>query len=240
MTSIVAIGCSHTYGTMLDGKQSSSLFNLNNNYAALLAKKNNFKIQNLAMPGGSNEYIWRNTIDWLTRMKKKDEDYIVLIGWTSLLRTELRYAEDSEYYHPTMAKSDPKYFPLSIGQEPEIASSKEFKRIHSITPIILEETKEFDMWATYAWHLQRILDRQKVKYLMFNTCQELQKTQNNQAILEKLDKQKYIEPMSFGKSFLNWALARGFEKTECWHLKLDAHIAWKDFLDNKCKELDYY
>ena len=43
MTTIVAIGCSHTYGTMLDGKQSSSLYNLNNNYAALLAKKNNFK-----------------------------------------------------------------------------------------------------------------------------------------------------------------------------------------------------
>ena len=40
MTTVVAIGCSHTYGTMLDGIQSSSLFNLNNNYAALFAKKN--------------------------------------------------------------------------------------------------------------------------------------------------------------------------------------------------------
>ena len=240
MTTVVAIGCSHTYGTMLDGIQSSSLFNLNNNYAALFAKKNNFKCINLSMPGGSNEYIHRTFVDWFTRLKKKDEDYIVLIGWTSLLRMELRYDEQSEYYHPTMAKADPKYFPISLGQEPEIASNKEMKRIHSIMPLLFEDTKELDMWASYAWHTQSILQKNNIKYLMFNTCEELLYTQNNEDIIKKLDTDKYIHPTEKHKNFLYWGLNQGFEKTECWHLKLDAHIAWSNYLNEKCKELDYF
>jgi len=240
MTTLVAIGCSHTYGTMLDGIQSSSLFNLQNNYAALLAKKNNFKYMNLSLPGGSNEYIHRTCIDWFTRIKKKNEDYLVLIGWTSPFRMELRYPEESEYIHTTMAKADPKYFPISLGQDPGIASSKEFKRVHSITPLLFEETKEYDMWASYAWHTQRFLEKNNVKYLMYNTCEELGITYNNKDIIERLDTKKYLHPITKNQNFLYWGLSKGFEKTECWHLKLDAHIAWKDYLDQKCKELDYY
>ncbi len=240
MTTIVAIGCSHTYGTMLDGKQSSSLYNLNNNYAALLAKKNNFKCIHLSQPGGSNEFIHRQTIDWLTRLRKRDEDYVLLIGWTSLLRTELRYPEDSDIEHDVLSRIDQKYFPISIGQGPDIAKTKEFKRIHRIMPNLMSEVKELDMWASYALTTQRLLQKNNVKHIMFNTCEELSYTQNNKNIINSLDTTTYLNPTTKDTNFLYWGLKAGFKKTECWHLGLDAHIAWSKYLDFECKKLDYF
>ena len=240
MTTIVAIGCSHTYGTMLDGLQSSSLFNINNNYAALLAKKNGFKIAHLSQPGGSNEFIHRQTVDWLTRHRKRDEDYIVLIGWTSPFRMELRYPEDSNIEHAVLSKIDMKYIPVSIGQGPDIAQTKQLKNIHSILPILFEETKEYDMWASYALSTQRLLQKNKIKFLMFNTCEEIKLTQNNSSIIKLFDTTTYLNPTTKDANFLYWGLKNGYEKTECWHLKLDAHIAWSEYLDKECKKLDYF
>jgi len=240
VTTLVAFGCSHTYGTMLDGKQSSSLFNYHNNYAGLIAKQNNFKYENYALPGGSNECIFRTGLDWLTRIKKRNEDYVVLVGWTSPFRMELRYPQDSEHFHSTMTKGDKKYFPISLGQEPEIATSKDFKRIHSLTPLLFEETKDNDYWATYAYGLQQAFKKHKVNYFMFNTCVELKPTFNNRHVVEALDINKYHKPLSEPDCFVSWGLNQGFKKTECWHLKLDAHIEYSKLITNQLKTLGYF
>tara|TARA_B100000424_G_scaffold88152_1_gene65964 strand:+ start:3320 stop:4042 length:723 start_codon:yes stop_codon:yes gene_type:complete len=240
MTTIVAIGCSHTYGTLLDGKQSSSLFNLNNSYAGCVAKKHKCKFINLSQPGGSNEFIFRVAIDWLTRYRKRDEDYIVLIGWTSPFRMETRYPEDSEYKHTVVSKIDMKYFPMSLGQGPKVARSRAYQKLHSICPLIFENTKDFDLWATYAYNLQQLFFKNKVKFLMFNTCQELEYTENNKTVIDALDTKYYIHPMKKNENFLERSLGKGFAKTPCWHMKLDAHLDYSLYLSNILVDLDYF
>ena len=75
---------------------------------------------------------------------------------------------------------------------------------------------------------------------MFNTCQELEYTENNKTVIDALDTKYYINPMEKNENFLERSLGKGFAKTPCWHMKLDAHLDYSLYLSNILVDLDYF
>ena len=238
---IVSIGCSHTHGSMLDGKTGTTDWNRENAFGPTLAKKHGFGFYNLGLPGGSNEYIYRTSIHFLNNYTKANEEYIFLIGWTSINRIEFRYSNDNSYIHETEGDFiDQKYIPFTTGTDPRLFKQLYFAKLQNVSPLLCNDTKFLDEWSVQALTLQKVFENHNIKYLMFNTCQELSLTKNNKKIIENLDTNTYIDPQNENATFLFWSLNKGFQKTECWHLKHDAHLAWADVLDSRCRKLNYY
>ena len=66
---LYAIGCSHMAGSEIAGPgiTSSLKQNVNNAWPGQLAIDNNLNYINQSVPGGSNEYIMRTCIDFVSR-----------------------------------------------------------------------------------------------------------------------------------------------------------------------------
>ena len=241
MTTVVSIGCSHTHGSMIDGENGTSLYNKENAYGPQLAKLNDFNFLNLGVPGASNTYIFRATINFLQKHLQKQEDYIFLIGWTSINRMEMRYDENNKFTHETIGDLiDKKYIPLTAGTIKGLIKTYQHRKMLDLSPLFYDTVQAYDEWAGYAFGLQKILTQKNIKHLMFNTCEELQITENNYRIIDNIDTTYYLHPQNSEEVFLIWGMNRGHEITECWHHKEEAHIAWAEYLNIVCKNLDYY
>ena len=242
MTTLVAIGCSHTYGSALDNYLGiiAQGYNKEHCFAGLLAKKYNFDYYNLGLPGGSNQYIMRSTSEFVLEHMNPDEDYIFLVGWTSTARLELRYPDEVNHEHLVDTDLfDRKYIPFTLGTDPSLYHTGEVRRLSGYSPLLFDEELLNNEWATYAYTTQQMFKNKNIKYYMFNTCHDLPTTDWNKPIIEKLDTKHYYNPTDFDSSMLYWALNKGFEKTNCWHLKQDGHNAWSEFLEQKLKGLGY-
>lgn len=235
MPKLVAIGCSHMAGTALDGNLGSqNEYNLNNCFAAQLAKKMQYEYVNLAVPGGSNQSILRKLNFYLNDNRTSAQDDFFLLGWTSPARFELRYPEESLHTFISINKSiDKKYIPFTHKMDPKLLYSKTPKDLTYYSPYLFHLDEYENNWAVYVYSAQQVLKSLNLRYYMFNTCMEIKKTQFNFSIINKFDTNFYYNPLDHESSLLWWALKRGFEKTECWHLKVDAHSAWTDFIFDK-------
>lgn len=232
MTTLVTIGCSHTAGSMIDGKNGTGWYNKEHSFGGLLAKKYGMTHYSLGVPGGSNQYIYRATIRFINNFMHPHDDYIFLIGWTSTNRIEMRYPDNTGYVHKIVGDFlDIKYVPFTVGTDPKLYHSTELKNMEKLTPLIFYENQLESDWAVYAYTLQQMFKHKKIKYYMFNTCHDLPVNEDNKQIVEALDTQLYYKPTDFDNCMLYWALNRGFEKTQCWHLKADGHIAWAEHLE---------
>jgi len=243
MTTLVAVGCSHTYGSALDGYAGIEKkdYNKAHCFAGLLHKKYNFtNYYNCGLPGGSNQYIMRTVSSFLQNHKQDSDDYLFLIGWTSTTRFELRYPDDVKFFHSVRTDlHDKKYIPFSLGTDEKLYHTGEVRRLSGYAPLIFDDQSLNDDWAAYAFSLQQMLKLHNIKYYMFNTCHDLPVTNWNKPIIEKLDTTHYYNPTDFDSSMLYWALNKDFEKTNCWHLKQDGHQAWMEFLEEKLQGLGY-
>lgn len=243
MTTLVAVGCSHVYGSALDGYGGIAMrgYNKQHCFAGLLNKKYKFNdYLNLGVPGGSNQYIMQRTSRFVLEDLDPTNDYIFLIGWTSTNRFQLRYPDSTPHKHSVETDLyDKKYIPFSLGTDLKLYHSGEVRRLSGYAPLIFDEDLLNDDWATYAYSLQQMLKLHNLKYYMFNTCHDLPVTEWNKSIIDALDTNHYYNPTDFDSSMLYWALKKGFEKTDCWHLKQDGHIAWSEFLEEKLKGLGY-
>lgn len=240
MTTVVSIGCSHTHGSMIDGKNGTSQYNKNHAFGPQLAKMHGWKYINMGVPGGSNTYIFRAAINFLQKHYKDNNDYLFLIGWTCQDRMELRYADATRWRHHTEGDLvDTKYIPFTVGTSKGLMKTYQHRKLLDLAPLFFDRIKDHDEWAGYAFGLQNIFKQKNIKYLMFNTCQAIEETRNNKNVVKKLDTEKYLHPLNEDQAFVYWALNRGFKKTKCWHHKEDAHIAWAEYLNIVCKNLDY-
>lgn len=232
MTTLVTIGCSHTAGSMIDGRNGTSWYNKQHSFGGLLANKYNLNHFSLGVPGGSNQYIYRNTIRFINNFMHDNDDYIFLIAWTSTNRIEMRYPENSPHVHKVVGDFlDTKYVPFTVGTDPRLYLTKELKEMDKLCPLMFYENQLESDWAVYAYTLQKLFSNKKLKYYMFNTCHDLPVNKDNADIVQALDTELYYKPTEFDDSMLYWALNKGFEKTECWHLKEDGHAAWAEYLD---------
>lgn len=239
MTTLVTIGCSHSAGSMIDGRNGTSWYNKQHSFGGLLAKKFGMNHYSLGVPGGSNQYIYRSTIRFINNYMHEHDDYIFLLGWTSTNRIEMRYPEKSPYTHKIVGDFlDLKYVPFTVGTDTSLWHTNELKAMDRLTPLIFYEKQLETDWAVYAYTLQELLKYNKLKYYMFNTCHDLPINNDNRDIVQALDTDYYHNPTDFDSSMLQWGLRQGFEKTPCWHLKADGHAAWAEHLENLMSEKD--
>lgn len=241
MTTLVALGCSHTHGSMIDGYNGTSHYNLDKAFPGVIAKKHGFGYVNMSTPGGSNGMIQRWLASFINNNMVKNGDYIFLIGWTSPMRMELRYTDASPHTHETFGEyKDKKYVPFTPGTNPTLYHTKEIRKLSSYAHLLFDETHYCVDWAVHAYTVQQMLKNLNMPYFMINTCHEMYLNKKNKHIANALDLDYYWKPFEQNESFLYWALEKGFEKTPCWHLKEDGHAAWAEHVDNLMEQAGVY
>jgi len=193
---VVGIGCSHTAGCELDGKNGTSEYNRQNAFPGQIAKELNCNLINLGFNGGSNQYINRATTQFIANNFKNIQDYFFVIGWTSPERMELRYNDLSKYvFEPHPDNMDTKYVPLSLGQKDNIKMP--LKRVTHCALDVFDRVMMLDHWAMYALNLQSLFKQYDIKYIMCNTCVPLEFTNNSKNIESMLDKNNYYMDQTY-------------------------------------------
>jgi hypothetical protein len=239
---LVALGCSHTAGSELFEGIGDHPNNRINSYAGTLAKKLNYEYINLAVNGGSNDLIFRRTIEFINININNIDQYVFLIGWTSSARTELRYADDNNYIHDTLIEDyfyDSKYIPITVGTVPEVIKDPRMRKMIVKNSDILMETNQCaDKWANYAFALQKIFEAYNLKYFMFNTIHGQIRTPSNQQTIKNLNTKRYYKPEDNKDTFFFYCRdVLGYRNiTKWWHHKQPAHNAWAEILYERSKK----
>ena len=111
MTRLFVNGCSYTYGHGLDNPQEEC-------WGSVLAKRNNWDLTNLAVPGSCNERIFLRTLSCTDL-----HDCKLIIGWSHLTRFSL--------YRPNMGMGDdfsvifPNHMKDGTDEQKEMALAKQ-------------------------------------------------------------------------------------------------------------------
>lgn len=240
MKYLVAFGCSHTNGSMVDGVSGSSAYTIANGFPGMIAQKYDYHLYNISKPGGSNAYIHRSIVDYITNHMNKDAEHLFLINWTSRPRIELRYKESSAHKHDTHGHfTDKKSVPFTVGTNPALFFDKDIQKLLNFTPYIINDEIESQRWATWAYGVQCMLENLNIPYLMTNTCEALPVIPTNYNITEKLNTKKYITPFDTSQTMLEFLQNKGIEKTPCWHFQKDGHELWAKKLCKHLKDLSY-
>jgi hypothetical protein len=240
MKILAAFGCSHVNGSMLDGKNGSSEYNIRNGFPGMLAKKYGYQLHNISKPGGSNQFIHRSVIHYVHNHVKDNREYLFLIGWTGLNRIELRYPDNTKHIHATRGDFlDQKNIPFTPGTDPYLFKTFPVRDLLNFAPFLFPETALRERWASYCIGLQNVLKNKNIKFVMFNTCERHEMIPTTKPILDRIDKSHYIDPQDQEAVYIDYLLGLGIEKTECWHFRHDGHKAWADVLERRLKILNY-
>jgi hypothetical protein len=242
MKYLVAFGCSHTNGSMLDGIAGSSYKNTQRSFGGILAKRYGYKFYNISKPGGSNAYIHRCVVEYITHYMDKHAPQLFLINWTSRPRMEYRYPEDTSdaHVHDTYGDFvDKKSVPFTVGSNPSLFYDNRYGQLQTYAPYFLDHDINSMRWATWAYALQCMLDHLQIPYLMTNTCEGMPVIPGNKKIVDKINLEKYIDPFDYDQCMLGYLTAKGYEKTKCYHFREDGHLAWAAKLDKHLRDLNY-
>lgn len=236
MKYLVAFGCSHTNGSMLDGVSGSSYENTRNGFAGILAQQHGYELYNISKPGGSNQYIHRCIVEYITHYMDTKLEQLFLINWTSRSRLEFRYPESSAHIHDTAGDfNDKKSVPFTVGSNPKLFKDPRYKQLQNLSPYYINPDIESLNWAAWAFTIQQMLEKLNIPYLMTNTCEAL--PQNK--ITPKLNLNNYIKPHDTGSTMLKYLTNKGYAITPCYHFRQDGHQAWAEKLNRHLKDLNY-
>jgi len=241
MRYLVAIGCSHTNGSMLDGTSGSSEYNIRNGFPGMIAKKFGMQLHNISKPGASNQYIHRTLFNYVCNHADFDNhEYLFLIGWTGHQRIELRYPDETAVIHQTKGDyTDHKHVPFTMGTDPGLFKTQELRRLLNYGPFVMPDVLLQERWASYALGVQSYLRNRNIPYLMHNTCDPLRRLPGTMHIIKQLDHNHYLEPTAKEGTYLEYCLSKSIKRTECWHFKEDGHAAWAEVLQTRLKHLGY-
>lgn len=238
---LVAIGCSHTAGSELYQGLGEHPENRKLAYSKKIADRLGLDYINLAVNGGTNDYIFRTTIEFINNNIRDIHNYRFLIGWTSSLRIELRYHEDDSYLHFRHEKLDfydKKYIQITSGMTPDLLEDKGIKGIVKKYKVdLLERVFCADKFANYAFSLQSIFELYNIKYFMYNTIHGQELTKNNKKTIKTLSRNpRYYKPTDHEDTFFFYCRDKlGFtDITQYWHHKQPAHDAWANVLYERC------
>ena len=234
MKVLVAFGCSHTNGSMLDGKNGTSKYNVRNGFPSMIAKENGYDLINVSKPGGSNTFIHRSVIRFLNYNYNPDAQYVFLIGWTSPKRMELRYPDNPAYKHQTEGDYiDKKYVPFTAGSDPKLYKMQEMREMLNYSPLLFSDYLQVNNWTSYVLSLQKLLKARGIKYYMHNTCYEHEINDYNKDLVSHIDRHLYYKPFDRNHTMVFHNMNKGIEKTECWHFRHDGHREWANVLNEQ-------
>jgi hypothetical protein len=243
MKTLVAIGCSHTAGAELYDELAHHPENKNLSFAKRIADHLGYNYLNLSSNGASNDYIFRTAIEFFTNNIDNINDYVFLIGWTSCYRAELHYTEEDDFETYALKEvdvRDKQYIPVVLNMSTKgIPDTRIKKLVDEYSDILVNKTLGMDKLANYAFSLQNLFEKFNVKYLMFNTINELASTPSNQATIKLLNTERYINPTEHTYTFY-WHLYYRLNFTDLtkWgHHRKPAHDAWANYILEQTKHL---
>jgi len=175
-------------------------------FGCLLANKLNAILHCDAESASSNTRIIRTTRDYI---KNEGAPDFILIGWSTWEREE--WLLNDTYWQVNAG---------GIGHDWPDEIKERYKNY--ITNIDWIKCKKQAHEAIYNFHNE--LKEQNIKHLFFNCYSDF----NNQDVLNWND--CYIEPYDPEMTYWKWLTNQGFQSSQWYHFKADAHEKWADFL----------
>lgn len=240
-------GCSHSVGSEsvvpLDG---DSVICRKNCFGAYLAKKLDRSPVNLAIPGGSNDWIARSTACWIAdnaeSIANGSLDVLVLIHWTGAERWEFRFASQPFYTHFIDYEHDYAYKSFTVRQTTvqkytgfQAKLFEWFERIFAEDPPFWSDNKIKNIIF-----LQELLKNHGCKFWFGNAFDTYMPTKTSNSLLKLLDKENYPYLDDKDMSYLFMCTKEGFGRQSelLWHLPKEAHAFYADFLEKEFKKLN--
>ena len=241
---LVINGCSHAAGSEIEAPGiGDSEECRNRSFGALLAKKLNRTPVHLALPGGSNDWIYRSTAAWLgdnrQRIENKEVDVLFLIHWTGAERFEYRFWQPYKTDHINY-KHDNYYRSISIGTDQDFQGEdrlifKTFCKMFVNGKNYWSDNKIKNIIA-----LQSLLKSFNCNYWFGNAFDTFFETPTYHSMIKLLDK-RYFPHYDNNKLAYYWYCKNhGFNNQDptnrFWHLNGQAHEFYSIWLHKEIND----
>lgn len=240
---LVINGCSHSVGSEIQGLGiNDSRECRDNSFGAVLAKKLDRTPVHLAYPAGSNDRILRTTLAWIgdniQAIQNNEIDPIFLIHWTGMQRTEYRLEDEpfpSEFVDHL--NYDNCYRPITIGTT-SMSFNVSKRIVHWFNQLFVFDTIQWsDNKIKNIVALQSVFKSLKLKYWFgdaFDAFEGCELGKNFYSISKLIDQKYFPYFNKVDMTFYRYCRSRGFSNLDpsnrVWHLGLDAHQFYSEFL----------
>lgn len=234
-------GCSHTGGSEIDGSQDS-VYNRENSFGGLLAKKLNRRPINCALVAMSNRAIARSVLDWFNKFYDSTTmDVMVLFGWTEAIRIDFpdTYTPGIDYLSANTAadyysKINERFLQINAGWAGGADWEKEVIPYWHDYQAKHESMCELDC-INIVLQMQYFCKMNDVDYLMCNTMKMFSPENSHlQFYIDLIDQSKYMNMLDNDKSFYWYYRNAGYSnpKAKYWHHDETPHRLYADELFN--------
>ena len=229
-------GCSHTAGSEIEGSAlGDTEYNREHCFGAQLARRLGVDYTNNALPGGSNDYIFRTTNFWIQDNIELAKQSLFLINWTGAARAEYFHngVDDNNWFwmqipfvpDENVGHLHPNYF--SYVDKQDSANAKAVSR-----HLFMSETHwEINRYMNIL-NLQSMLKVHDIPYIFKNSLEFCSKNTRFQYYSSRIDTRNYKGYNDQSESFFEHCLDAGFsiKGQALHHHKIEAHTYWADKL----------
>lgn len=183
-------GCSHTNGSEIKEKWHSG--SPDKAYGGYIARHFGCEYENVSGPGWSNQWIYINLMDRLSKLTEKDiNETYVIIGWTCDNRIPVWNPENQKYFH--MTPSIPRF------------PNKKMKQVHKIVYETCLRQEDFDIFQhSLVVGMQNTLKNLKISYLMHWAVHPIIPSVSHESMIDENNFIEYKDrEKSFWKTYLN-------------------------------------
>ena len=228
-------GCSHTAGSEIEASGiGDSEYNRQACFGAKLANKLGVEYINNAMPGASNDYIFRTTALWIQDNLALAKKSLVLIHWTGAARSEYFHTgtNDPGYWDMIPFAPDQHVGHLHPGYFANIPSKNQWNAKVLSKALFMNELH----WQVNRYlnilHLQNLLKAHDIKYVFRNALEMCEIDNRYSYYIDRIDKSQYKYFDDQTQSFFEHCLENGhsIEGQLFHHHKEDAHEYWANKL----------
>lgn len=161
---IVTCGCSWAEGYGTTNKE--------NRVSTLFAKHFGAEDINLSEGGGSNQMIFRKTIDWIHENTDKLNDTLFLIGWTESTRFEFKHPQ-TLLNRPEREYEKIDIMSILVDNKPESWTTREFNHWKFYFKNLFSEEEYVQKTNHFIISLQNIFENNNIDNIMFNSIGKL-------------------------------------------------------------------
>ena len=231
MKKALVLGCSHAAGSEMHlepgvdlGNHSLQSYDLANSFATLIAEKLGYVADNHAIPGGSNDAMFR-IFENQTRISKPD---LVIAVWTGFNRTEI-YDEGNQVWQ-SLAPGKQRFH--RVRSNPRIPEGENLPTPVTNESELLDYQKSWVMYHTN--EASGILNKIKNVLALNALAQSMGIPVINldsfQSVQDFAWPDMVYRPLSNREEFMNWAISQDFAKTEMGHFFKDAHECYANLV----------
>jgi hypothetical protein len=229
-------GCSHTAGSEIEGSTlGDSEYNRVQCFGAQLARRLGVDYTNVALPGGSNDYIFRTTNFWIQDNIELAKQSLFLINWTGAAR--------AEYFHNGVDNNNWYWMHIPFVPDEHVGHlhpnsfSYINKHDHSnATSLTRHMFMSEPHWQINRYmnilNLQSMLKVHNIPYIFKNALEFCSNDTRYQYYSSRIDRRNYKGYNDESESFFEHCLDAGFsiEGQLFHHHKIEAHTYWADKL----------